>query len=241
MKWRETLAVGVMLSMTLTGAFAARNSRTSDKSATASKYKATARTMKKKSRSASRPQPLTSRSGFRTRKPVDLSAVLASPKAILVEKAARRLTLYENGTAVRAYMTAIGRNEAAAKTRAGDWATPEGLYRVRRKNPRSKYYLALHIDYPNRDDAERGLLTGLINSNQYAAIVSAMDRGVMPPQNTRLGYYIEIHGDSNRIVAGPDGQPRLAGWTRGCVGLQNADIEEIYAWGDLGTPVLIVP
>jgi murein L,D-transpeptidase YafK len=188
---------------------------------------------------------LTSRGGFLAVRPnLDLTAFseeISAPKAILVQKSARRLTVYENGDPVKSYLTTIGRNETASKQRSGDWATPEGVYHVRRKNPASKYYLALHIDYPNRSDAERGLAQGLISSSQYNAICNAIRNGVMPPQNTALGYYIEIHGGSNRIKQGEDGQPRLAGWTRGCMGLRNADIEEIYAWAEVGTPVVIVP
>lgn len=166
---------------------------------------------------------------------------LSSYKGILIQKSARRLTLFKNGRAAKTYMATIGRNEDEAKERAGDWATPVGFYYVRRKNPASKYYLALHISYPNNDDAARGLSDGLISESQYSAIVDANNRGIMPPQNTPLGYYIEIHGGSNRIIQDEEGQDRLAGWTRGCVGLRNRDIREIYNWAPEGTPVYILP
>jgi murein L,D-transpeptidase YafK len=190
---------------------------------------------------SARPQKLASRGALDPQERELNAVLLTSPRAIWVQKSERRLTLFENGTAVKSYMTTIGRNENAAKMKSGDWATPEGVYHVRRKNPGSKYHLALHIDYPNAEDAERGLANGLISAQQYNAIVNAVAQGQMPPQDTRLGYYIEIHGGSNRIKEGPDGQPILAGWTRGCVGLRNADIEEIYAWAEMGTPGLITP
>jgi murein L,D-transpeptidase YafK len=150
------------------------------------------------------------------------------------------LTLYENGEPVRTYLTTIGRNPSA-KDRAGDWATPEGLYYVRRKNPESKYHLALHISYPNNTDAERGLSEGIVSEGEYNSILAANARHAMPPQDTSLGYYIEIHGGSNRVTEDANGQPQLRGWTRGCMGLRNADIEAIYAWAPVGTPVFIAP
>ena len=239
-----TPLITAALSLIVCGTLTAKNSMKSPKgqatSITISRM-STLAPPKTVARRSERGRQMTSRGELDDRMRERMAVLFTSPKAILVEKSARRLTIYENGAPLKTYLSTIGRNAAAAKTKAGDWATPEGLYRVRRKNPRSKYYLALHIDYPNTEDAERGLATGLIGPSQYASILNAHAKGVMPPQNTRLGYYIEIHGDSNKVVQGENGQPALAGWTRGCVGMRNQDIEEIYAWSPNGTPVLILP
>ncbi len=187
----------------------------------------------------SRPQALASRGAFRYVRPEYLDVVLTSDKAILVQKSARRLSLYEKGEVVKTFLATVGRNEAKSKVKLGDWATPEGLYRVGKKKPDSKYYMALHINYPNDTDAERGLKMGIISPSEAKAIKSANAKGFLPPQDTRLGCDVEIHGGSNTLKDGDDGQPRLAGWTRGCVGLRNEDIEAVYAWAEVGTPVVI--
>ncbi len=169
------------------------------------------------------------------------SLVQSGGKVIVVQKSQRELWLVEGGRSLKQYPVTVGKVTTAPKLRAGDWCTPEGVYYVARKNPQSKYYLALHLSYPNKEDADRGLQAGLISPAQHQRIYSALDRGALPPQNTALGYYIEIHGRSNRVEKGPDGALRLRGWTRGCVGLRDADIEEIYRWAPLGTPVVLLP
>ena len=61
------------------------------------------------------------------------------------------------------------------------------------------------------------------------AIVAAIDAEQLPPQDTALGYMIEIHGRSNRIMHLPDGAPYLAGRTRGCVGMRACTVGEAAA------------
>ena len=46
----------------------------------------------------------------------------------------------------------FGRNGLLDKLHAGDGATPEGRYRVKAKNARSRFHRALLIDYPNAED-----------------------------------------------------------------------------------------
>jgi murein L,D-transpeptidase YafK len=169
------------------------------------------------------------------------SVIDSSPKVIVVLKGQRRLTLLKNGQAAISFPVTLGRNPEGAKEQRDDWRTPEGVYYVARKNPASKYYLALHLSYPNKEDADRGLGLGLISPAQHDQIYEAVGKGSMPPQDTALGSYVEIHGRSNRLEPGPDGEPRLRGWTRGCVGLRDGDIAAIYQWTPVGTPVLLIP
>jgi murein L,D-transpeptidase YafK len=98
------------------------------------------------------------------------------------------------------------------------------------KNNRSAYYLSLGISYPNVEDAERGFRDGLINKSQYDAIVRANTRKIAPPQYTKLGGLIYIHGHGAR-----------RDWTWGCVALENEDIKELFEAVAVGTPVKILP
>lgn len=167
-----------------------------------------------------------------------LAAILGVPKGILVDKSAKTLTLYENGTVRKKYPIAVGKAAKGAKQTAGDWKTPEGLYYVAAHHPGSRYYKALKISYPNVADAARGVAAGLITDGQAAAITSAIEAGALPPQNTKLGYNIEIHG-GYRLA--PGRQDAIRGYTRGCMAVTNPMIDEIFAWADDGTPVLIRP
>lgn len=146
-----------------------------------------------------------------------------------IEKAARRLTVFDGDRAVKTYRVAIGRH-AGDKAREGDLRTPEGDFYVCVRNPQSQYVLSLGLSYPNVEDAERGLRDGLIGRRQYEAIVRAIRRGTRPPWNTALGGEIMIHGDSG------------ADATHGCIAVRNAaEIRELYAALPIGTPVTIVP
>jgi hypothetical protein len=78
----------------------------------------------------------------------------------------------------------------------------------------------------------------LISQAQYAAIDAATAAGEMPPQNTKLGYNIEIHG-GYRLA--PNQSNAIHGYTRGCMAVTNDMIDEIYDWADDGAPVLIQP
>ncbi len=67
---------------------------------------------------------------------------------MVVEKAARRLTLYRGDTAIEQYRVALGRNPIGPKLREGDARTPEGHYVIDGRLPESGFHRALHISYP---------------------------------------------------------------------------------------------
>jgi murein L,D-transpeptidase YafK len=131
---------------------------------------------------------------------------------------------------VRTYRVGLGFNPVADKQREGDGATPEGEFYVFVKNNKSAYYLSLGISYPNAEDADRGLRDGLINKDQHAAILEAIRKKKAPPQYTKLGGLIYIHGNGSR-----------SDWTWGCVALENNEMKELYDAVTVGTPVTIKP
>jgi hypothetical protein len=154
---------------------------------------------------------------------------LAAPK-IVVEKRARRLTLYSGGAAVRVYAVVLGFAPEGDKEKQGDGRTPEGAFRVCTKNERSRFYLSLGLDYPRVADAERGLRSGLITRAEAVRIRRAAARGACPPWNTALGGEIFIHGGGT-----------ASDWTAGCVALENEQIRELFDVVPIGTAVLVEP
>jgi lipoprotein-anchoring transpeptidase ErfK/SrfK len=133
--------------------------------------------------------------------------------AIVVNKSERTLTLYKNGSLKKSYKIGLGRNDSRDKLHAGDYATPEGKYRIIKKLPRSRYYKALLINYPNEDDRK-----------QFGI---ARQKGLIPRQ-AGIGGLIEIHG------GGKDSM------TYGCIAMDNPHIGELYKMVTVGTPVTIV-
>jgi murein L,D-transpeptidase YafK len=149
---------------------------------------------------------------------------------IVVTKSKRRLELYSDGALVRTYKVGLGLNPIPDKIRQGDHATPEGDFYVFTKNDKSAFYLSLGISYPNIEDAERGLREKIITRAQHDAIVRAIKRKATPPQNTRLGGDIYIHGNG-----------AASDWTWGCVALENEDMRELFEAVSVGTTVTIKP
>jgi len=157
---------------------------------------------------------------------------MATEHRILVAKQSRQLNLLSGPDVLRTYLIELGRNAEVDKSVEGDEATPLGDFYICAKNPRSRYFLSLCISYPNAEDAERGLAAGLISAAEHGQILDALKAGRMPPQHTRLGGEIYIHGYGGR--AAPQG-------TRGCIALSDDDMQHLYDRAVIGTPVTILP
>lgn len=142
----------------------------------------------------------------------------ASPtERIVIDKAQRRLRLYQGDTLLKTYVISLGPHPDGTKTRRGDGRTPEGEYIVDARNARSAFHRSLHLSYPNAADRARA-----------AAL------GVDP------GGGIAIHGIRNGLgkLAPTD---RRSDWTQGCIAVSDAEIEELWRLVPLGTPVEIRP
>ena len=157
-----------------------------------------------------------------------LSAPVKNPR-IVIYKSKRKLVLYSDQELVRTYRVGLGFSPVTDKRIEGDGATPEGDFYVFVKNVKSAYYLSLGISYPNAEDAARGLKDNLISKAEHDAIISALEKKQMPPQNTKLGGLIYIHGNGS-----------ARDWTWGCVALDNADMKELYDAVEVRTPVTII-
>ncbi|SFR00353.1 L,D-transpeptidase family protein [Poseidonocella sedimentorum] len=127
---------------------------------------------------------------------------------IVVFKDERRMYLFHNDQVLKSYEVGLGFAPEGHKAVEGDGRTPEGRYRIDRRNPNSSFHLSVGISYPNTADVAR-----------------AASFGQSP------GGDIFIHGTPNLAAArGPD-------WTAGCIAVSNEEIEEIYAMVPLGIPI----
>jgi murein L,D-transpeptidase YafK len=146
--------------------------------------------------------------------PVALPQAATGPvDRIVVSKSARTMRLLRDGAIVRSYRIALGFRPEGHKRWEGDSRTPEGVYTISGRNPRSHYYLALVISYPDEHDwAEAARLH-------------------VPP-----GGDIEIHGSPN-----PPHAPVSGDWTDGCIAVSNEAMREIWSLVPDGTPIEILP
>jgi murein L,D-transpeptidase YafK len=130
---------------------------------------------------------------------------------------------------------AIGRYGKTYFKKQGDNKTPLGNFRIGWIGKESRYHRFLGLTYPDMDAADRALVDGRINEEQWQEIRQAVQAGKTPPQHTPLGGYIGIHG----IGSGDVEVHREYNWTNGCVALTNAQIDILARWARIGTPVEI--
>ena len=137
---------------------------------------------------------------------------------VLVEKSQNRMYLMKDGEVVRDYHVALGQSPIGHKVKEGDNRTPEGRYTLMFKNPNSKFYRSIMLDYPNERDK-----------------VIAARRGVDP------GNHIVIHGQPNEHFGPYEGVSQAFNWTNGCVAVTNFEMGEIWRLVDVDTPIEIRP
>jgi len=158
-----------------------------------------------------------------------LPDVLEDPH-VLIKKSQRQLELWDGDALCARYPIALGFEPEGHKQREGDGRTPEGEYYVCTRNGQSKFYLALGLSYPGKEDAAAALSKGLIDQSTFAAIKKAIDQGKRPPWDTPLGGAIMIHG------MGIKGD-----WTHGCIAVNNDVMDILWRLCSLGTKVTVLP
>lgn len=134
---------------------------------------------------------------------------------VLVDKSERRLELRSGDSVVRSYAVALGFAPEGGKQQEGDGKTPEGRYTIEGRNPDSAFHRSLKISYPD-----------------------AADRAAAAERDVSAGGDIFIHGAPNWWLV--PGQPP-GDWTKGCIAVTNAEIEEIWFLVRDGTPIEIRP
>jgi murein L,D-transpeptidase YafK len=130
------------------------------------------------------------------------------PTVIVVHKLSRKLIFYQGITPLKSYPIVLGNDPYNDKLCQGDTCTPEGVYRVRAKYPHSRWDDFIWLDYPN--------------TQNWLKFARAKEAGRLPP-DAQIGGDVGIHGteDPLRNLSGEN-------WTKGCISLQNRDLEEIY-------------
>jgi murein L,D-transpeptidase YafK len=141
----------------------------------------------------------------------------AAVDRVVVNKGARQLMLLKDGEVIKSYQVALGKDPVGPKMQQGDGKTPEGIYRLDRRNTCSRFYKSIHISYPGPADRK-----------------AASARGISP------GGDVMIHGLPNGL--GKVGELHtLLDWTNGCIAVTNDEMDEIWQLVADGTPIEIRP
>lgn len=136
---------------------------------------------------------------------------------VVVEKGQRRLYLLRDSRIIAEYPVKLGLNPFGPKQREGDFRTPEGSYRLTRRNPRSDFFLSIQVSYPSDQDLRRARSNG-----------------------ERPGGLIMIHGEPN-VPRKPLEYYARNDWTDGCIAVSNADMVDIWLRTQAGIPIEIRP
>jgi murein L,D-transpeptidase YafK len=155
---------------------------------------------------------------------------------ILVNTDAHTLSVFEGKNLNHFYpRIALGRGGAADRRKQGDGTTPTGEFQVAWINRSSTFDIFFGLNFPNEEHTERAYQRRLIDIDTYYSLRAALAEGRLPPQNTPLGGQIGIHG----LGSGDPTIHRKFDWTRGCIALTNEEIEQLAAWIQVGTRVVI--
>lgn len=146
-----------------------------------------------------------------------LSPAHAGNDKILIKKSENLMQIYKNGFLHKEYKVALGRNPYGHKRKEGDYKTPEGVYRITRKNKKSIFRKSLTLSYPNSHDVN-----------------AAKERGHNPGGNIAI-HGIGARGFSNWF----QGLHWKKNWTKGCIAVTDRQIDEIFKLVSVGTLVEI--
>ncbi len=145
------------------------------------------------------------------------AAPLPQVERVLVRKSERRMYLMRGDEILRSYRISLGLRPEGSKERAGDYRTPEGSYRLARRNPNSDYFLSIQVSYPGPQDLERA------RRNHW-----------------NPGGSVMVHGQPN-LPRHPASFYAREDWTDGCIALSNADMVEFWHLTRENMPIEIEP
>jgi murein L,D-transpeptidase YafK len=145
------------------------------------------------------------------------AGMLTPADRVVVHKAGRKMELFREGELIATYRVSLGLVPAGHKQREGDFRTPEGAYRLTRRNAQSEFFLAVQVSYPGAAD-----------------IALARKNGWQP------GGSIMVHGLPNLLKYSRE-RYLNTDWTDGCIALSNEDMLDFWLLTGQGTPIEIRP
>ena len=167
-----------------------------------------------------------------------VSLLQANEYKLLISKKDKELIVEKEGEVIKKYHIATGKGGKGTKRKQGDSKTPQGVYRISKFKESNRFHYFIQLDYPNLVDAWYGYKNEVIDAKEFKRIATAYKNREIPPQDTKLGGFIGIHG------LGEENEKKLAihqdiNWTEGCIALTNAEINDLRKFVDVGTPVII--
>ena len=149
------------------------------------------------------------------------SSLPIQPIRIVIDKSDYELSVYDAQGWYATYPVVFGNNSLADKCVEGDRCTPEGSFRIVNKRVHDKWSRYMGLDYPTPASIAR---------------FNELKRQGKIPRNATPGAGVGIHGTWPHDEYMID---RYSNWTNGCIAMKNEDVQEIYRFVPVGTPVTI--
>ncbi len=152
---------------------------------------------------------------------LDPATIDKTKTSIYISKSKYQLSLLQEGKVLKTWKVVLGTNPVDDKLRQGDRCTPEGSFRVRDLYPHRNWSKFIWIDYPNAESRRK---------HAEAKVKGIIDK------DASIGGEVGIHGvpaDQDYWIDQGDN------WTYGCVSLKNTDVDELYKYIQIGTPIVI--
>ena len=136
--------------------------------------------------------------------------------SIQVYKSKRKLMFFRNGDVSGEFRISLGFHPKGKKRYEKDGKTPEGLYEIDGKNPKSVAHKNLGISYPNQND-----------------------RSFASRAGQKAGGAIKIHGLLKKYRK-LGKLHRFYDWTAGCIAVTDEEVDYLYENTAVGTPIRIL-
>ena len=160
---------------------------------------------------------------------------IKNPK-LVVDRQNYTLGIYEESVLIKNYRVSFGKSVHTPKSRAGDKATPIGVYKICKIDTINKYHKFFQINYPNLEDATNALRKGWISQKEFNDIKFQYYYEGCTRFNNILGGNIGIHGIGELDYVFKN-LPFVFNWTNGSIAMSNENIDELYSVIKIGTEV----
>jgi lipoprotein-anchoring transpeptidase ErfK/SrfK len=140
---------------------------------------------------------------------------------IIIDKSNYELYVYDSQGWFATYPVVFGNSSLEDKKMEGDKNTPEGEFKIANKRVHDKWDRYMGLDYPTKESLEK---------------FRQRKKNGEIPANATPGGGVGIHGtwphDDYMI-------DKYKNWTNGCISLKNEDVEDLYSYTPVGTPITI--
>ena len=144
-----------------------------------------------------------------------------NPYSIIISKSTYELKVYDDQGWYATYPVVFGSKDLSDKMYEGDKRTPNGQFKIILKKINPKWGPELLLDYPNESAIEK------FNERKAKGLIS---------QKAKIGGGIAIHSTRKSEEWTVD---NYYNWTDGCISVKYSEMQDLYSYIPIGTPVTI--